>query len=280
MSPSTAIRDAVLTDLNAESASQIFDQLYNNELDLAWLKNAVPESVVSQGAKGLSAPGLDWYEPNKGIPGINIRLLGVPASPTGNTPVGPSEEAYVNGDLAYQDSISNIFGSKWDIESCFESVMSSLADGRTALRPTFADGTRFSSCNVRLLPESQSIIPHVDYHYNLPIYKRISGYMDTTTLVSFFMVLSKPASGGDLVLFDLTNGSPRVPMLANGRSDMARIEAEFSQKKYGPEPGDMIIFAAGRCYHKVEKVIGPEPRVTIGGFAALDSQRKNVFYWG
>ena len=56
-------------------------------------------------------------------------------------------------------------------------------------------------------------------------------------------------------------------------------EEEVQRKKLKPGPGDMIVFAGGQIWHKVEFVQGSRPRFTIGGFMSRSKDDKTLYFW-
>jgi hypothetical protein len=47
-----------------------------------------------------------------------------------------------------------------------------------------------------------------------------------------------------------------------------------------PGVGDLLLFDAGRHYHRVTKVEGATSRWTMGGFLARDPGHGVLYYWG
>ena len=46
-----------------------------------------------------------------------------------------------------------------------------------------------------------------------------------------------------------------------------------------PQKGDLILFAGGQIWHRVEQVMGSRERVTIGGFLSFNYEKDAVCYW-
>jgi hypothetical protein len=112
------------------------------------------------------------------------------------------------------------------------------------------------------------------------LYKELVEEVDKTTLVSWVFTLRRPDSGGDLVVYAVTPQTPDVPKLPNGFSyDQPKIEAQFPSARFTTEAGDLFLLASGRCLHRVDRVVGPRSRVTMGGFLALDKDRRRVLFW-
>ena len=46
-----------------------------------------------------------------------------------------------------------------------------------------------------------------------------------------------------------------------------------------PEPGDLLLFAGGNVWHRVEKVAGFKSRITLGGFIAETTTPGKYYIW-
>jgi hypothetical protein len=158
-------------------------------------------------------------------------------------------------------------------------LLAGAAGGRPVERLVGADGRPFAACTVRSLPEGQRIIVHNDHgHYQLPVYRGILDRLDTTTSLSFLVLLQAPEAGGELVIHGVTHADP-VPRTSFGMPDGAAIAAQFPSRALAMAAGDVCVFAAGRFYHHVAPVIGATPRITLGGFMTLDRDHARVVYW-
>ena len=104
--------------------------------------------------------------------------------------------------------------------------------------------------------------------------------MDTTTLVSFVATLQGPDAGGELFVYGVTPTTPDAPKMPNGfQFDLAAIEQRYDYASFQVGAGDLFLLASGRCLHRVAPIKGPNARVTMGGFLALDAGRKRVLFW-
>lgn len=61
--------------------------------------------------------------------------------------------------------------------------------------------------------------------------------------------------------------------------DLGAIEQCYHVARFTPEVGDLFLLASGRCLHRVDKIVGPRARVTMGEFLALDKDHRRVFFW-
>ena len=103
--------------------------------------------------------------------------------------------------------------------------------------------------------------------------------------LSYFITLSAAESGGELCCFDLNWSSVKK------RLDDAHLENEQQQSidivndpSVGrifikPEPGDLLLFAGGNVWHRVEKVAGQNSRITLGGFIAQSNTPGQYYIW-
>jgi hypothetical protein len=128
--------------------------------------------------------------------------------------------------------------------------------------------------------DGKQIGVHHDYHYPLPLYGDLAPRLDTRTLISYVVTLRRPDSGGDLFVYGVTPNTPDAPKMPNGFSwDLAAIEQRYDSARFALEAGDLFLLASGRCLHRVDRIVGPRARVTMGGFLALDKDRRSVLYW-
>ena len=78
----------------------------------------------------------------------------------------------------------------------------------------------------------------------------------------------------------MTATTPDAPKMPNGfQYDLAAIEQRYHFARFTPEAGDLFLLASGRCLHRVDRIVGARARVTMGGFLALDKDRRRVLFW-
>lgn len=103
--------------------------------------------------------------------------------------------------------------------------------------------------------------------------------------LSYFLTLSAAEEGGELCCFDLNWKQVKK------RVDFEHLEDEFQQtidiindqavKRVfvKPEPGDLLLFAGGNVWHRVERVLGNTSRITLGGFIAEATTKGKYYIW-
>ncbi|MBI4473549.1 MAG: 2OG-Fe(II) oxygenase [Acidobacteria bacterium] len=281
---SGVVRSVVVEAADIDSLANAVEQIYDDVLDVILLRQAFPENVLHEVGGRLDNAGdsIVWERPNAVMPPDDIGILGtdIPATPTYRSPQGPSLDAYLESANRFDGSTANLFGTAFDFAERIKNVLGRLAGGRPVEVPVASDGRRYVPYTIRLLGNGKQISVHHDYHYPLALYKSdLATRLDTRTLVSFFVTLQQPERGGDLVVYSLRSDSPDQPALPTGQWDVAAIAQKNTSRIFTTQPGDLILLASGRCFHRVERVAGTRSRVTLGGFLAFDKNRTRVLYW-
>jgi hypothetical protein len=252
--------------------------LYAGDLDVIVVRQALAAAPVAAAVERLTAGTLAWSQPNAASTGDDIEMLGTPATPTYAAPRGPSREAY----LATADwhGSSPVFESDFDPTAATVGALERLSGGRSVELLRFPDGRSFAPFTIRKLRDGQGISLHHDYHYPLALFTELQSDLDKSTLISFFFTLQQPEGGGELVAYPVPPDTPNPPKMANGWAwDLAAVEQRFASVPYVTGPGDLFIFASGRCLHRVTPTRGPRARITMGGFLALDKAGRRILYW-
>jgi hapalindole-type alkaloid chlorinase len=265
----------------AQHANGIED-LYNGALDVIVLRGALPAAVLGPAGAELDrdADEVGWARPNQKNPADDIRMLGMPATPTYASPTGPSPEAYFEQAEWTRNNAPRIFGGEWDAVSAIEGMLTRFSGGRPVVLPSRSDGKVFQPFTIRRLPHGTGIGLHHDYHFPLALYDELRAASDTSTLLSFFVTVRQPEAGGELTTYPLTPDEPNPPKLPNGWAwDVPAVEARYPGLAFTTGVGDLFLFASGRCLHRVNPVVGPRARITMGGFLSLSAGHDRVLYW-
>jgi hypothetical protein len=159
-------------------------------------------------------------------------------------------------------------------------VLGEFSGGRTVELPVASGGRPYAPFTLRRLADGRQIGLHHDYHYPLDLYKELAPVVDTRTLVSWVVTLRKPTSGGELSVYGVTPDTPNPPKMPNGfQWDLDKVEKDFDSATFTMEVGDLFLLASGRCLHRVRPIVGPQSRVTMGGFLAIAKDQTRVLYW-
>jgi hypothetical protein len=274
------IRSAEVDISELDKFASTVEDVYDNKLDALMIRNAFPAEIAATVTERIrNDPDLPWLRPNRAGPNADLSVLGVPATPTFENPGGPPVDLYFDSAARYRKVTQDLFAPECDPGSYFTDLLSRVSGGRPATVAADANGRGFAPCTVRSLPEGQRIILHNDfYHYRLPVYQDVVSSLDARINLSFFVTLQAPKGGGEFVAHGLSHEDPE-PMLPNGLPDAEVIKERYTSKVLPLGTGDVIIFAAGKLYHHVTPVVGPRPRITMGGFFAFDRGHEKVVYW-
>ncbi len=107
----------------------------------------------------------------------------------------------------------------------------------------------------------------------------------TQNQMSFFIQLQTPQRGGELTIFDLEWEPGQASIheneikLSDGRVIDTFKEGAIEKFSLKIMPGDMLIFAAGEIWHRVESPLGTCDRITLGGFFGFTRDGKSLSYW-
>lgn len=177
-----------------------------------------------------------------------------------------------------------------DFEERLTHVLVALNRGLPAEVPAGPKpGQIYAPATIRVLPTGRGVTPHAD---NTLYDKPQSWHLATLTepaLLSFFLTLSPPPSGGELVVYaleweDFRPGTDTANHLhvKSGETeligDAAGYVRTFPSMSFKPRAGDLLIFDAGRYFHEVTPGIDGA-RWTIGGFVAPSRDEERLYYW-
>ncbi len=274
------IRWAEIHSGATNDVANAIEDIYNDQLDAIVLRQAFPADATADALQRINRDTeLPWLRPNRTGPSADIRVLGVAATPSFDTPEGPLVDAYFDNVDQYERVTEDLFGTEFGLYGYLEQLLGRVAGKRPVERLVNIDGRPFAACTVRSLPEGQGIILHNDHgHVDLAMYADVVSDLDTSITLSFFALLQAPESGGRLIMHGVTD-TDTVPRLPNGYPDSEAIQRRYRFEAFELRSRDVIIFGAGKFYHRVEPVGGARPRVTLGGFLTFSRNRQKVFYW-
>ncbi|MEE2787145.1 MAG: 2OG-Fe(II) oxygenase [Myxococcota bacterium] len=272
-----------MTEVSVETLSErpeLLDHLLTAQQSVVVIRNALPMEIVEAGVTGLSAAennGL-WRFPNKGMTGGEIRTIGAAATPTFTAFRGPEPGAYEESARGQAARVAQIFGSRHPTP-WIESVFSTMLNSPNVSPPQFGKDSQWLPYNLRALDPGEQIYAHHDNHYGLAIYDALDQRFDRRHLLSWFVTLQAPESGGELVIYGLWGSDPNPPLLPSRFLDIEVLERDYRRCAVTMAPGDMVIFDSGRHVHRVTPVGGQRARYTLGGFLTVDHHRTELAYW-
>lgn len=202
----------------------------------------------------------------------------------------PDLRQYCADGADFRGRCRELFRDMPDFEERMIGIFRALTGGLPAEVPAGPEpGQIYVPATIRLLPRGHGITPHADNSlYDKPQAWHLSTLTDPA-LLSFFLTLSLPGSGGELVVYALewdafrpgTDTANRMQVTAGETTligDAATYVRTFASMSFKPAVGDMLIFDAGRYFHEVTP--GKDgARCTIGGFVAPSRDDRRLYYW-
>ena len=119
-------------------------------------------------------------------------------------------------------------------------------------------------------------------------YGHITAKVAAKNQMSFFIMLHESEEGGELSLFNFRwkDGQAKCDpnedneiIQPDGSKVYVQTDPSIRKNKLRPRKGDMILFQGGNIWHRVERIKGNLPRITLGGFLSLSHDGKTVYYW-
>ncbi len=170
---------------------------------------------------------------------------------------------------------SSVFGM--DMETRLKETLSELAGGRDVVVLEGCErDTYYTPATLRVFYPNMGGIPiHCGNMFDrmFPnLYEYLNGIVHTKNQLSYFVGLQMPACGGELRIFDLER---REGQRVISETDV-ELEDGRTVSSQGPDslrsftvrlvPGDLIVFAAGEIWHRVDSPKGDVNKVTVGAF--------------
>jgi hapalindole-type alkaloid chlorinase len=173
-----------------------------------------------------------------------------------------------------------LFRDGADYEERMKSIFSVLGGGHSVVLPCNPDGQEYMPATIRILPPGADIDLHCDNNLSHhPTYAHLKTVCDVGNQLSFFLTLNAPGGGGELVVYQRRwSDADDVGNEYVVSKDASMVEdREWIALK--PQPGDLLLFAGGRIYHRVTPTEGTIPRYTLGGFLARGHEGQSLYYW-
>jgi hapalindole-type alkaloid chlorinase len=177
-----------------------------------------------------------------------------------------------------------------DVEARITSVFTQLSGGKEVIILPGPGGVGcYTPDTIRVFHPNLGGIPiHCGNMFEelLPaLYSDLMSKAITENQMSYFIQLQTPQRGGELTIYDLewvpgqgSVGDDQIK-LENGQILDTSVEGKIDKFFLKMLPGDMLIFAAGQIWHRVECPMGTSDRVTVGGFLGFTKDGKSLTYW-
>lgn len=213
-------------------------------------------------------------------PQVTLFGQGITPNDVDRRPRDQSQAAYHAHAEEFSALCRQLFAGVEDYETRIDTLFSLISGGATSEVPRDPLGRMFTPSTIRRLSPGAEMNLHVgNYFLNTPAYKYLRPQLCDHDQLSFFLPIDPPEAGGEIEVFELEFEDPRMPKRKTGDVVAATVEATMRFESFGPGKGDMFLFNGGRFYHRVDWVVGPRPRWTIGGFVAQSRDFKTVYHW-
>ena len=195
----------------------------------------------------------------------------------------PDLREYFDDVRGFRSDCAALFAGGPDFQTRIEELFTHSRAGRPLSVPRGPRGEMYGTATIRGLVSGGDIPVHCDIEQvKFPAIRHLALQFDVSSLLSYFVTLATPESGGELHIHDLR--SDEEPGKAFARMELSGDEARRAVAPYGElvlrlTPGDLLVFNAGHYFHHVTHVGGSRTRWTQGGFLSRSCDGAAVFYW-
>ncbi len=261
-------------------SEDLFDQIQNEQVDGVIIKNVLTKAEVDKMLAALELQTLSK---------VGAGYLSYPQTFTLLSKENKEEaKSYFRECKNMVDSFEKLF--EVDINKSVLNVLQKL-DSKRALKyfqPEGFDGIVPPFTFRKLSPGANSNLRlHVGNEFQQKNLELFGFDREAVMLnqLSFFIMLQKPTSGGELSVYDFK--WPEYSMKDNEfqvrseKGGVKNIKNKRTTKKrtISPDVGDMLLFSGGNIWHRVEPIGGSIPRITFGGFLCSSLDNRRLYTW-
>jgi hypothetical protein len=192
-------------------------------------------------------------------------------------------DEYFREAARFRAACTPLFAGAMDFQGRVEAVLTAVAGGRAVRVPSGPDGSGYAPATIRGLDAGGQIDLHCENEtVEFPAMWHLSSLIHARNQLSFYLVLALADAGGELVIHNVRYAEGPGELL--GRLERTGSAVLDAIAPYGhaiprTEVGDLLVFDAGRYFHRVTAVSGPHRRWTMGGFLARSLDDSAVYYW-
>ncbi len=252
--------------------------IYDKRLDGVILRGFYPTEAMNRIVERLAEAR---FAPRAADPSLP-EVLGRPI-------VGedPALVAYFEDAPRQRLRLRALFEGLGDFEERLVRVLADLSGGLPASPVPGPSGSHCTPATLRVLPEGREIGLHVGNDFaSMPHVTHLRAHLDLSEQISFFMPITVPEAGGELIVYGLEHADVvhLMPPAGLGNTwregtDVYDAVVHLDATAFTPGPGDLLIFDGGRYFHRVSRTVGPRPRRTIGGFIGFSLAGDELHYW-
>jgi hypothetical protein len=272
--------------LPASRAGELADglrRIYDRELDAVILEGLIPREEMAAAAAALAAGDDHFPRTPSEDHDLSVRqvyVLGMSMTPSRIHGVQPDMETYLSRTDAYRAGCRALFPPDDALLRRLVGAFEAMSGGRPVSVFQGPGGRPYTPTTIRAVPPGCEIPLHSGLEFlTLGAYRELIEGLDCSEQLSFFTVIDPPESGGELVVYRADHWDPEKPVDEQGSVVKQTIEEQADYDIFELGPGDLLVFAGGRWFHRVAPVEGAKIRRTIGGFMGFSSSRDAVHFW-
>lgn len=171
-----------------------------------------------------------------------------------------------------------------DFKTRLEEVLALLAGGKPVQLAQTGDGRSYQAFSIRqMLPGAFIDVHYENEAFDAPAMQPLLAQLDGPQQLSAYLALAVPEAGGELSVYPLRGTDPEAAAIKNldrtAESTYSCIEAIAPRAVLNTSVGDLLVFDAGRHFHRVTRIGGQRARWTMGSFLALSRARDRYLYF-
>lgn len=189
---------------------------------------------------------------------------------------------YKNLAVVYERISEELFG--YSIKNKIIDLLHKLSDINSIQPASFKDDHEYVSNTIRVMqPQKGGLFVHsdLDIHYSFNESAHIMSMINTTTILSMFVILQSADKGGDLFIYDKKyDHTPESVYKSKDKfSNIKKYLTKYNFNKVHVPCGSLIFFNAGQRWHAIEPIHGNKARITAGCFTGYAKNNKKIFIW-
>ena len=237
------------------------DRIYAGTLDGVVWRRVLAASSCARAALRVPAlhPQMRALYPDPAAP----QTLGTMLAPTLLAPRGPDLADYFRDVQADEALLAETLGdANW--HASVREAVADVSGGRDV--QVLDDPRPHRSATLRVMSEGYGAGYHVDTYAPSPSFEHLHRVTDRSVQLSWYVVVQSAIGGGELRVH-----SQRRPGEPPPASETTVVPLGV---------GDLVLFDGSNLHHLVTPTIGPQARMTLGGFGGISARGRRVYLWG
>lgn len=176
-------------------------------------------------------------------------------------------------------------GFETDFLTRLEEVLRAMSGGREVALARSADGHAYQAYSIReMLPGGEIGLHYENEAFDSPSMRELAAMCGPRPhVLSAYLALQVPEVGGELSLYGISEDDPEAARLKTMERQDEESFAHFEQlaprQPLLAGTGDMLLFDAGRYFHRVTRVGGTRARWTMGAFIIQSQDGSSYRYF-